>query len=166
MTGHPISGLDAAARVSVHRFPTSFLWLRFVKTKYFPVSRNSTRPNGIIQRRKPESRLPKSSVVSFRLCHKRVDAKRKNQRYDAHVDRTVVSPSGDMAHEYGTSHMDFDGSDEQHEDFTAPFVRVWKAAPNRRARAKRRSIVRAPQPGKNDPRLGRVAHEAQGWGIA
>src|SRR5215813_5010826 len=32
-------------------------------------------------------------------------------------------------HEYVTSHLDFDGSDEQHEDFTAPFVRVWKAAP-------------------------------------
>lgn len=43
---------------------------------------------------------------------KGVDAKRKNQKYDTHVDRTVVSPGGDMAYEYGTSHVAFDNSDK------------------------------------------------------
>lgn len=59
---------------------------------------------------------------------KGVDAKRKNQKYDTPVARTVVSPNGDMAYEYGTSHVAFDNSDKQHEDFTALSVRVWKAA--------------------------------------
>ncbi len=59
---------------------------------------------------------------------KGVDAQRKNQKYDDHADRTVISPSGDMAYQYGTSHVVFDTADKQHKDFTALFVRVWKTA--------------------------------------
>jgi ketosteroid isomerase-like protein len=58
---------------------------------------------------------------------KAVGAKRKNEKYDDHVERTVISPNGDMAYEYGTTHIVFD-TDNQHRDFTALFLRVWKAA--------------------------------------
>src|SRR4249919_3652657 len=59
---------------------------------------------------------------------KSVSAKRKNEKHETHVDRTVITPNGDMAYEYGTSHVVFDTSDNQHSDFNALFLRVWKAA--------------------------------------
>jgi ketosteroid isomerase-like protein len=59
---------------------------------------------------------------------KPVAANRKNEQYDpGHPDRIVVTPSGDMAYEYGTEHMSFDQRDTgEHRDFTAAYLRVWK----------------------------------------
>jgi len=59
---------------------------------------------------------------------KEVSAKRKNEKYEDQVERTVVSPAGDMAYQYGKSHVVFDTDDQKHMDFYALFVRVWKAA--------------------------------------
>jgi ketosteroid isomerase-like protein len=59
---------------------------------------------------------------------KEVSARRKNEKYEDHVERTVASPAGDMAYQYGTSHVVFDTADNQHVDFNALFVRVWKTA--------------------------------------
>jgi ketosteroid isomerase-like protein len=58
-----------------------------------------------------------------------IAASRKNENQGSHKpDRIVVSPSGDMAYEYGTSHMSFDSKKEgKHVDFTAAYLSVWKA---------------------------------------
>jgi ketosteroid isomerase-like protein len=43
-------------------------------------------------------------------------------------DRVVVAPSGDMAYEYGTEHISFDErASGKHRDFTAAYLRVWRA---------------------------------------
>jgi len=58
-----------------------------------------------------------------------VMAKRKNVKHDPNKpDRIVAAPSGDMAYEYGTTHVSFDDSDNgKHRDFTAAYLRVWIA---------------------------------------
>ena len=55
--------------------------------------------------------------------------KRKNVKHDPNKpDRIVADPSGDMAYEYGTTHVSFDDSDNgKQRDFTAAYLRVWKA---------------------------------------
>lgn len=58
-----------------------------------------------------------------------VKAERKNEKYTQTPDRIVVAPSGDMAYEYGTSRGAFDEvKSGKHQDFTAAYLRVWKAA--------------------------------------
>jgi ketosteroid isomerase-like protein len=57
------------------------------------------------------------------------DAERKNGKYTTTPDRIVIARSGDMAYEYGTSRIIFDEvKSGQHQDFTAAYLRVWKAA--------------------------------------
>lgn len=58
-----------------------------------------------------------------------VAAQRRNEkRYPLNPDRIVVSPSGDMAYEYGTGQMSFDERDSgKHIAFTAAYLRVWRA---------------------------------------
>jgi ketosteroid isomerase-like protein len=57
-----------------------------------------------------------------------IAASRQNEKQDPmKADRIVVAPSGDMAYEYGTAHMSFDSKKEGHVDFTAAYLRVWKA---------------------------------------
>ena len=58
-----------------------------------------------------------------------VDAERKSTKYTTTVDRIVIPQSGDMAYEYGTSRVMFDEvKSGKHHDFTAAYLRVWKAA--------------------------------------
>jgi ketosteroid isomerase-like protein len=58
-----------------------------------------------------------------------VAASRTNEKQDPlKADRIVVTPSGEMAYEYGTAHMSFESKTEgKHIDFTAAYLRVWKA---------------------------------------
>ena len=58
-----------------------------------------------------------------------VAASRKNETYDPQKpERVTVAPSGDMAYEYGTEHVTFDSKTEgKHIDFTAAYLRVWRA---------------------------------------
>jgi ketosteroid isomerase-like protein len=58
-----------------------------------------------------------------------IAASRQNEKRDPQkADRIVVASSGDMAYEYGTAHMSFDSKKEgKHIDFTAAYLRVWKA---------------------------------------
>jgi ketosteroid isomerase-like protein len=57
-----------------------------------------------------------------------IAASRRNEKQDPmKADRIVVGSSGDMAYEYGTAHMSFDSKKEGHVDFTAAYLRVWKA---------------------------------------
>ena len=58
-----------------------------------------------------------------------VDATRKNGKYTVTPDRIIIAQSGDMAYEYGTSHVIFDEAKSgKHHDFTSAFLRVWKVA--------------------------------------
>ncbi len=55
-------------------------------------------------------------------------AGRKNWSEVLSTERIVADPSGGMAYEYGTSHISFDDvKTGKHEDFTAAYLRVWKA---------------------------------------
>lgn len=58
-----------------------------------------------------------------------VAAGRKNVNKDASVpDRIVVATSGEMAYEYGTEKASYDDRDTgKHVEFTAAYLRVWKA---------------------------------------
>lgn len=58
-----------------------------------------------------------------------VSAARRNEKDGANKpDRIVAAPSADMAYEYGTSHVSFDEAQTgKHYDFTAAYLRVWKA---------------------------------------
>jgi hypothetical protein len=58
-----------------------------------------------------------------------VEAQRKNEKLEPFkAERIVVAPSGDTAYEYGTFHLSYDESNtRKHQDFTAAFLRVWKA---------------------------------------
>jgi ketosteroid isomerase-like protein len=55
--------------------------------------------------------------------------RRKSENYRPdQPERIVVSPSGDMAYEYGTERIAFDEkATGKHVDFTAAYLRVWKA---------------------------------------
>ena len=55
-----------------------------------------------------------------------VSAKRKNWSQTSNPERIVVSKSGDMAYEYGTSSVSFDDPDGKHVAFQAGYLRVWK----------------------------------------
>jgi len=58
----------------------------------------------------------------------KVAANRKNESDVEKTERIVAADSGDMAYEYGTSHLSFDNvKTGEHEDFTAAYLRVWKA---------------------------------------
>jgi ketosteroid isomerase-like protein len=71
---------------------------------------------------------PVVGKAAYHDAFKEVDAARKNHKEsDNHVDRLVVAPSGDMAYEYGTSHISFE-REKQHVEFTAAYLRVWKAS--------------------------------------
>jgi hypothetical protein len=55
-------------------------------------------------------------------------AGRKNWSEVESTGRIVADPSGGMAYEYGTDHISFDDvKTGEHEDFTAAYLRVWKA---------------------------------------
>ncbi len=57
-----------------------------------------------------------------------IAASRKNESTVEKTGRIVAAESGDMAYEYGTSHLSFDDvKTGEHEDFTAAYLRVWKA---------------------------------------
>lgn len=58
-----------------------------------------------------------------------VAAARRNEKDESNKpDRIVAAPSGDMAYEYGTTHVSFDDTQTgKHHDFTAAYLRVWKA---------------------------------------
>ena len=57
-----------------------------------------------------------------------VMAGRKNWSEVLSTGRIVADESGGMAYEYGTSHISFDDvKPAEHEDFTAAYLRVWKA---------------------------------------
>lgn len=56
-----------------------------------------------------------------------VSAKRKNWSQTSNPERVVVSKSGDMAYEYGTSSVSFDDPDGKHVAFKAGYLRVWKS---------------------------------------
>jgi len=58
-----------------------------------------------------------------------IEAQRKNEKQAPEKpDRIVASASGDMAYEYGTTHVAFDEKKSgQHQDFTAAYLRVWKS---------------------------------------
>jgi Domain of unknown function (DUF4440) len=71
---------------------------------------------------------PVVGKAAYNDAFKEVDATRQNHKQsDDHVDRLVVAPSGDMAYEYGTSHISFD-REKKHVEFTAAYLRVWKAS--------------------------------------
>lgn len=59
----------------------------------------------------------------------RISADREKESYgQLKPDRIVVAPSGDMAYEYGTENIKFDERKSgKHFDFTAAYLRVWKA---------------------------------------
>lgn len=60
---------------------------------------------------------------------KPVNAERKNYKASEKIDRVVTAPSGDMAYEYGSSHIIYDEvKNGKHNDFNAAYLRVWKAA--------------------------------------
>lgn len=54
---------------------------------------------------------------------------RKNSSRSPHViSKIVVSPSGDMAYEYGTVHLSYDDTElNMHSDFKIAYLRVWRA---------------------------------------
>lgn len=58
-----------------------------------------------------------------------ITSDRKNETYGPlKPDRIVTAPSGDMAYEYGTENIRFDERKSgKHFDFTAAYLRVWKA---------------------------------------
>jgi len=58
-----------------------------------------------------------------------IAAARKNENQAPNKpDRIVAAPSGDMAYEYGTVHVSFDDAQTgKHHDFTAAYLRVWRA---------------------------------------
>ena len=57
-----------------------------------------------------------------------IGASRKNESDVDKIGRIVADKSGDMAYEYGTSHMSYDDvKTGKHEDFTAAYLFVWKA---------------------------------------
>jgi hypothetical protein len=58
-----------------------------------------------------------------------IAAARKNEKSESSkADRIVIAPSGDMAYEYGSDHVSFDDSkDGKHIEFTAAYLKVWKA---------------------------------------
>ena len=52
----------------------------------------------------------------------------KNENEVESTGRIVADESGGMAYEYGTAHISFDDvKTGKHEDFTAAYLRVWKA---------------------------------------
>ncbi|PYU70900.1 MAG: hypothetical protein DMG49_10470 [Acidobacteria bacterium] len=59
----------------------------------------------------------------------RIATERENENYaPLNPDRIVAAPSGDMAYEYGTTNIRFDErKSAKHFDFTAAYLRVWKA---------------------------------------
>ena len=59
----------------------------------------------------------------------RIATERENENYaPLKPDRIVAAPSGDMAYEYGTTNIRFDDrKSARHFDFTAAYLRVWKA---------------------------------------
>jgi hypothetical protein len=60
-------------------------------------------------------------------ARKKVSAERTNSRHPMTPQRIVVSSSGEMAYEYGTSQVSFeDKKTGKHEDFLAAYLRVWK----------------------------------------
>jgi hypothetical protein len=57
-----------------------------------------------------------------------IRASRKNESQVESTGRIVADESGGMAYEYGTVHLSFDNvKTGEHEDFTAAYLRVWKA---------------------------------------
>jgi ketosteroid isomerase-like protein len=63
---------------------------------------------------------------AFRNAFKLVDAERKNFKASEKSDRVVVAAAGDMAYEYGTSHIIYDEvKNGKHNDFYAAYLRVW-----------------------------------------
>ena len=58
-----------------------------------------------------------------------ISAARKNEKdVPNRPDRVVAAPSADMAYEYGTGQVSFDDAQSgKHYDFTAAYLRVWKA---------------------------------------
>ena len=72
---------------------------------------------------------PVVGKAALSKASKPIGESRKSENYSpAHPDRIVVSPSGDMAYEYGTERMAFDEkATGKHVDFTAAYLRVWKA---------------------------------------
>ena len=59
----------------------------------------------------------------------RIATERENENYaPLNPDRIVAAPSGDMAYEYGTTNIRFDERESaKYFDFTAAYLRVWKA---------------------------------------
>jgi hypothetical protein len=58
----------------------------------------------------------------------KIMAGRKNESQVESTGRIVADETGGMAYEYGTDHVSFDDvKTGEHEDFTAAYLRVWKA---------------------------------------
>jgi ketosteroid isomerase-like protein len=71
---------------------------------------------------------PVVGMAAYDAASKPVKASRENESYGDTPQRIVVSASGDMAYEYGTSHVTYnDKPSGKREDFTAAYLRVWKA---------------------------------------
>jgi ketosteroid isomerase-like protein len=72
---------------------------------------------------------PVVGKTALSSASKPIGESRKSENYSPdQPERIVVSPSGDMAYEYGTERMAFDEKGTgKHVDFTAAYLRVWKA---------------------------------------
>jgi len=72
---------------------------------------------------------PVVGKAALEKSSKPIGESRKAENYSPdQPDRIVVAPSGDMAYEYGTERIAFDRKDTgEHVDFTAAYLRVWKA---------------------------------------
>ena len=65
------------------------------------------------------------------LSHKKAEeigSTRKNEKHgQSKIERLVVSSSGDLAYEYGSSTIEFDDTQSgKHESFSPTYLRVWK----------------------------------------
>jgi ketosteroid isomerase-like protein len=72
---------------------------------------------------------PVVGKAAYQASAKPIAAERKNEDDTPNVpQRIVAARSGDMAYEYGTAHVGFtDKQSGKREDFTAAYLRVWKA---------------------------------------
>ncbi len=75
----------------------------------------------------PSFAKPTVGEAAYEQAAKAVLGTRNNYKQSITIDRVVAAPSGDMAYEYGTTHVTYDdGESGKHIDRTAAFLQVWR----------------------------------------
>ena len=74
----------------------------------------------------PKPLVGKKAAQEFRSKWEAVRKQRPNSKTKTTVERLVIAKSGDLAYEYSSFRMEWDGPDGKRTGFTGSLLRVWR----------------------------------------